>query len=156
MSKGDFYMKSKRAVLAISLAFGLSGAAWAGAPSTGLGQAWPNATDVSLSPHYHVYVFAKDGIEYVQVNGLNGTVRSAIATANGTVLALPIGTDAAHVTTMKTNTATSAGTETVYQDQAVTVTATPASNGALNVTASPLLDTCTDPGECGDVVKQIQ
>lgn len=43
-------MKMSRAVLTVGLAFGLSGAAWAGAPATGLGQQWPNAADLSRSP----------------------------------------------------------------------------------------------------------
>ena len=63
-------------------------------PATGLGQAWPNASDVSSSPRWHVYVFIKDGVRYIQVNDLNGKVRGAIATANGQFLVLPIGTDA--------------------------------------------------------------
>lgn len=67
-------------------------------PGTGLGQSWPNATDVSASPHYHVYVFWKDGIRYFQINDLNGNVRAAIAVANHVVLVLPVGLDAAAVT----------------------------------------------------------
>jgi len=44
-----------------------STAAAATAPSTGLGQAWPNATDVSASPNFHVYVFERLGVRYVQI-----------------------------------------------------------------------------------------
>ena len=44
------------------LAMGISGTAAAtDTPSSGLGQSWPNATDVSANPHWHVYVFVKDG-----------------------------------------------------------------------------------------------
>ncbi len=52
---------SRRALaFGIVAVLGLPGFAVAAEPaSTGLGQAWPNATDVSLSPHYHVYVFRR-------------------------------------------------------------------------------------------------
>ncbi|MGC1551061.1 MAG: hypothetical protein WA777_21260, partial [Rhodanobacter sp.] len=63
----------RRAVLAVVLATGLSGAAFAGdPPSTGLGQAWPNAADVSLSPNFHAYIFSIGGIRYIQINDTNG------------------------------------------------------------------------------------
>lgn len=145
---------SKRAVLAFGLAFGLSGGAFAGTPSSGLGEAWPNATDVSASPHFHVYLFNRDGIRFIQVNDLGGTVRGAIATANGTVLVLPIGVDAAHVNAANAQTATpSSASETVYQDQAVSVSATPQSDGSVQILATPhLQSTCSDPGECSNVV----
>jgi hypothetical protein len=149
-------MNIKRAVLAASLAVLFSGAAWSGAPSTGLGQAWPNTTDVSSSPHFHAYLFARDGIEYVQINDLRGTVRAAFAAAPGTVLVLPIGVDAVHAGTA--NNAVSSNTaETVYQDKTVSVSATPQSDGSLQLNASPTLSAiCTDPGECGDIVKQVK
>jgi hypothetical protein len=150
-------MNTKRAVLAVALSVVSASAAWSGTPATGLGQAWPNATDASLSPHYHAYLFARDGIEYVQINDLNGTVLAAIAATPGTVLVLPIGVDASHTNTAKNNVATrSSTTEAVYQDKTVSVTATPQSDGSLKVTATPALQTCPDPGECGDVVKQPQ
>ena len=44
-------------------------------PSSGLGQSWPNTTDVSASPHWHVYVFQRNGVRYVQINDLSGKVR---------------------------------------------------------------------------------
>jgi hypothetical protein len=149
-------MISKRAGLAVAMAFSFSSALWAGAPSTGLGQAWPNAADVSVSPHFHAYRFVKDGIEYVQINDLQGAVRAAIAAAPGAMLVLPIGVDAAHVNTTTSAAAQSGATETVYQDKTMSVTATPQSDGSLRITASPALQTCTDPGECGDVVKEAQ
>jgi hypothetical protein len=114
------------------------------APSTGLGQQWPNATDVSSSPDFHVYVFTRDGINYIQVNDSNGTVRAAYATASDAVLPLPVGVDAqnATVTTDASDNSTSA--ETVYSDTSTTVTVTPQSNGSLVVTAMH----CTDPFNC--------
>jgi uncharacterized protein YjlB len=148
--------QSKLAVLAIGMAVGFSGAAWAQAPSTGLGQAWPNAADVSLSPHYHVYLFVRNGIRYVQINDLGGTVHAAIASANGTVLVLPVGVDAAQAKSSVASTAATA--ETVYQDASVTVSATQQSNGSVQVIATPKAetDTCSDPGECSNVVSAPQ
>jgi hypothetical protein len=58
----------------------------------GLGEAHPRAPDVSLSPRFHVYVFPKDGIDYIQINGLDGKVLAAVAAANGRFYTLPIGT----------------------------------------------------------------
>ncbi|HEU4669943.1 MAG TPA: hypothetical protein VFR91_04520 [Dyella sp.] len=114
------------------------------APSSGLGQSWPNATDVSANPHWHVYVFEKDGIRYVQVNDLNGGVHGAIATAGGQVLVLPIGRDSQNVSTA-TATSGTTSTQTVYSDSQVTISATPLSTGATQLTVS----TCTgDPFEC--------
>jgi hypothetical protein len=151
-------MNIKRAVLAVTLSVVFSSAAWSAAPSpsTGLGQAWPNATDVSTSPHFHAYLFTRDGIEYVQINDLHGSVRAAFAVAPGTVLMLPIGVDAAQAGT--TNDAVSSGTtETVYQDKAVSISATPQSDGSFQFNATPTQSsTCTDPGECGDIVKQVK
>ncbi|HEX5306096.1 MAG TPA: hypothetical protein VFW82_08425, partial [Dyella sp.] len=91
-------------------AFGLSGMAQAtDAPSSGLGQSWPNTTDVSTNPYWHVYVFEKDGVRYVQVNDTNGRVHAAIATAGGQVLVLPIGVDAQNVTTSPDTTTSTSG-----------------------------------------------
>lgn len=110
------------------------------APATGLGQSWPNAADVSVSPNWHVYVFVLNGIEYIQVNDLNGTVHAAVGTANGTSIVLPVGVDSQNVTTAaqsstaSTSNATSSTAQTVYQDSATTVTAAPQSNGTTQFT----------------------
>ncbi|OOG50318.1 hypothetical protein B0E50_03140 [Rhodanobacter sp. C01] len=128
-------------------------------PSTGLGQSWPNTNDVSTSPHYHVYLFARDGIRYIQVNDSSGKVRAAFATANQVIFVLPIGTDAQGAQTSQQSAAqttivNTSLTEKVYSDNVVQVTATPQSNGALLVSAS--LAGCTDPYNCigGSVVSQ--
>lgn len=114
-------------------------------PSSGLGQSWPNATDVSANPHWHVYVFDKDGIRYVQVNDLNGGVHGAIATAGGQVLVLPIGSDSQNVSTTS-GTATTSTSQTVYSDSQVTISATPTITGATQLN---VMSTCTgDPLEC--------
>ena len=70
---------TRRTLFTTLFVMGLSGAAIAGAPSTGLGQAWPNTADVSASPNYHAYVFVLGGIQYIQINDLNGKVRAAFA-----------------------------------------------------------------------------
>ncbi|HET6555626.1 MAG TPA: hypothetical protein VFG49_19010 [Dyella sp.] len=119
------------------------------APSTGLGQAWPNAVDVSASPHWHVYVFERNGVRYVQINDLNGKVRAAIATAGGNFLALPIGADASRVATPQEPLAAPASAspgEIVYQDGTVKMLVTPDANGAARVYAAD--GDCKDPIEC--------
>ncbi len=147
----------------ISTLFGaiLSTSAFASQPpATGLGQSWPNATDVSVSPHYHVYVFIRDGIRYIQVNDMNGTVRGAVAVADHVVLVLPIGADAQYVSTSQTNVqtdkASSSMTETVYNDRSMQITATPVSSGGVNLNVMAA-DICTNPLECdgGNVVSRI-
>lgn len=138
------------AVSAALLAFGISGAVSAtDTPSNGLGQSWPNATDVSANPHWHVYVFTKDGVRYVQVNDNNGGVRSAIATAAGQVLVLPIGRDAQNVTTTDPTTAATDSSETVYDDGSVQIKAATTSTGvtAFKVAA---VSGCDDPVECNN------
>lgn len=130
----------------------LSTAALADQPATGLGQSWPNATDVSVSPHYHVYVFIRDGIRYIQVNDLNGTVRGAVAMADRVVLVLPVGVDAPYVTAQHAQ-IPAANSETVYNDGSTRITATPASAGALklNVVTPTSSAICTNPLGCDSV-----
>ena len=141
----------------------LSTAAFAQPPATGLGQSWPNATDVSVSPHYHVYVFAREGIRYIQINDLNGTVRGAVALADNVVLVLPVGADAQYVTTQNGASLAGAGnagaTETVYGDGRTRITATATNTGAvlINVAATPasMPTICTNPANCTGAVSGI-
>lgn len=159
MFRKSFGFASRTGVATIAFAALVSTAAFAQAPVSGLGQAWPNAADVSVSPHYHVYVFVRDGIRYIQVNDLNGTVRAAVAVADNVVLVLPVGVDASYVTT-RHGFVSPAGsnnaslTETVYSDSNTRVTATPTSTGAvqINVATTPAVapDTCTNPAFCGN------
>jgi uncharacterized protein YjlB len=146
---------SKRAVLAIAVAVSFSSTAWSATPATGLGQAWPNAADVSVSPHYHVYRFVRDGIQYIQINDLGGTVHAAIAAANGTVLVLPIGVDAAKAKSAVAGTVATASStaETVYQDANVSVSVAPQSDGSIQILATPhtQAETCSNAGECSNV-----
>lgn len=120
-------------------------------PANDLGKSWPNAPDVSASPHWHVYVFVRDGVRYIQINDTNGNVRGAFATANGVYLVLPMGRDAQLVTTPQDAPATqpddaSQQGETVYQDSSVQVTATPLVSGAVMLNAVAT-GNC-DPIEC--------
>lgn len=110
-------------------------------PSSGLGQSWPNAADLSTNPHWHVYVFNLNGIKYVQVNDLNGKVHAAIGTAGGATIVLPVGVDSQTVITSQAT--TTASTETVYSDSTTTVTATPQTNGTTLFSATP-----TTAGDC--------
>lgn len=120
-------------------------------PATGLGQAWPNATDVSTNPNWHAYVFVLNGIKYIQINDLNGTVHAAVGTANGSSIVLPVGVDSQNVVTSSSTTNSSSttssvsSTQTVYQDSATTVTATPQSNGA---TTFKVLSAASCPSGC--------
>jgi hypothetical protein len=125
------------------------GYAQTAAPATGLGQAWPNTSDLSLSPNWHVYVFVLNGVKYIQVNDLNGTVHAAVGTASGTSIVLPIGVDALNVTTMSSSSSSSSSTtQTIYNDGTTTVTATPQSDGTTQFNAaSPQVAAC--PTECG-------
>jgi len=135
-----------KTALAGMVAFGLTSVAFAqtATPSTGLGQSWPNATDVSASPQWHVYVFVLNGIKYVQINDLNGNVHAAVGTANGASIVLPIGVDAPNVSTTSLP-ATSSSTQTVYSDSTTTVTATPQSNGTTKFVSQEM---CGDPYNC--------
>jgi len=160
MFRKSFGFASRSGVAAIALTALLSTAAFAQAPVTGLGQSWPNAADVSVSPHYHVYVFVRDGIRYIQVNDLNGTVRAAVAVADDVVLVLPVGADAQSVTTRHglaqlAGTQNTGAAETVYSDRSTRITATPTSTGALqvNVATTPVIAPaiCTSPGNCGNL-----
>lgn len=141
---------SRRAVLTVLFTLSLSGAvAAATPPATGLGQAWPNATDVSQSPNYHAYVFVLGGIRYIQINDVNGNVLGSVGTIGGQFITLPVGKFAQLVSTPQQSatltgaSATSAPT-TVYSDGTTTVTATPLSDGTTSLTA---LLAC-DPVDC--------
>lgn len=148
----------RRALLAGLVVMGFSASAVA-ATSTGLGQAWPNAQDVSASTHWHVYTFANNGVQYVQVNDLFGNVRVAFANINGQFLVLPMGRDAQRLSTPQQTALTSSTTvalasyaETVYQSSGVTLQAVPMSDGTVTFTATPSATPtaapCDDPEEC--------
>jgi hypothetical protein len=153
-----------RALCAGLLVMGLAAPALAAGPSgTGLGQAWPNAPDVSTSSHWHVYVFTSNGIRYVQVNDLAGNVRGAFAAAHGQFLVLPMGRDASRVWTPHQPPAIGRGVaalssyaQSIYRDGAVELKAIPLSDGTTMFTATATPATapataaspCSNPVEC--------
>ncbi|WP_232823637.1 hypothetical protein [Dyella sp. C9] len=154
----------RRAALAVLLFAGMSGAALAAQPAaTGLGQAWPNTTDVSASPNWHAYVFTLGGVKYIQVNDLNGNVIGAVGTSNGQFITLPIGAFSQLVTTPQqpaavTTTAQPAtAPTTVYQDNAVQVTATTQTDGTVKLSAvsavSAAATSSCDPVQCNNHVQ---
>jgi hypothetical protein len=147
---GDSVMSFLLRTLAVSLSF-LSlgvGIAHAQTAVSGLGQSWPNATDVSTSPNYHVYVFQRGSIKYIQVNDANGTVRAAIMRTSTSLLGTPVGVDAGNVATVDEPLpapASSAG-ETVYNDGNTQIVVAPQPTGAMRLMAVPV--ECKNPVEC--------
>jgi hypothetical protein len=121
-------------------------------PATGLGQAWPNAADISTNPHFHVYRFERDGIKYIQINDLQGNVRAAVASTSGATFALPVGADAQNVAVTNSY-STKDLTQVVYQDDGMTVTAEPQSDGSVSIIT---MAACGDPKYCtgGAIVMQ--
>lgn len=142
----------KLAAVALLAGMAVSTAAVAANSTAGLGQSWPNAQDVSSSPNWHVYVFDRNGVRYIQINDLNGNVRGAFATSSGNYLVLPIGTDAAHVATPQDPQPPAANEtgETVYRDNAVQVQVAPQTTGALQIRTAAAM--CQDPVECSSRV----
>ena len=137
------------AAIALLAGVAVAGPAMAGnRGATGLGQAWPNAQDVSSSPRWHVYVFERDGIRYVQLNDLNCNVRAAFATQGGNFLVLPIGSDASRVATPQDPQPAPANRqgEVVYRDGNVQLQVTPQTSGVMTMQAVD--STCSDPVEC--------
>jgi hypothetical protein len=128
-------------------------AAQTAAPAMGLGQAWPNAKDHSRSPYWHVYVFERDGIRYIQINDRHGTVHAALGRADDTVFALPVGVDAEDVRiTSSVEASTSA--LPIYRDDAISVIAAPQSDGVTQI----VVQQACEPVGCigGSIAAQAQ
>lgn len=148
------HIRSRRAaIFAALLTMGLAGVASASTPpATGLGQAWPNTPDVSVSPNYHAYVFMLGGIQYIQINDLGGNVLGSVGTAAGQFITLPIGKFAQLVSTpqqpaaLTTSATPIAAPTTVYNDGTTTITATPMSDGTTQLNVAAI---CSDPASCG-------
>jgi hypothetical protein len=122
-------------------------------PATGLGQAWPNAADVSASPNWHVYVFWLNGVKYIQINDLNGTVHAAVGTANGTAIVLPVGVDSQNVNTAASSAVSTA--KTIYSDASTKITATPKSNGTTQFNVIANSTSCPDIVDCSAVAPAV-
>ncbi|MDR6938069.1 MULTISPECIES: hypothetical protein [unclassified Luteibacter] len=132
----------------ITLSLGI-GAAHAQTAVTGLGQSWPNTTDISANSGYHVYKFKKGNITYFQVNDANGTVRGAfMRTVTGDITGLPIGTDASNLATADDRLPAPASTAytVVYQDAATQIAVAPQSDGSMRMMAVAV--ECKNPVEC--------
>ncbi|MET3652497.1 hypothetical protein [Dyella japonica] len=143
MTKAGVLKRGLAVAVVMALATGIAGAAGA-APAVGLGSAWPNAQDVSRSSNWHVYVFVRDGVKYVQVNDAAGNVRGGVAsTVDGaTTIALPLGTGEVTVAPVApTNGAV------IYDDGATSV-----SQSAQGLTATPSTTfrtaDCTSVADC--------
>lgn len=89
--------------------------------SIGLGESFPNAPDLASHPAWNVYMFQRDGVEYVQINDQYGNVRAAVGKIETTLWVLPVGSDADRVTT--SGSVTPSGTAyTLYSGANVEVT----------------------------------
>jgi hypothetical protein len=135
----------RQTVLAGLVSLGLTtvAAAQTAAPATGLGQAWPNAVDRSASPNWHVYVFERDGVRYIQINDRNGTVHAALGRAGDTTFVLPVGVDANEVT-ISSSAEDSTSAMPIYQDDSISVVAAPQGDGATLITVQAQCD----PAKC--------
>lgn len=114
-----------------------------------LGQASNSAVDdVSSSANYHVYVFTRGTTRYIQVNDASGAVRGAFAVTPYKAVGLPIGSDAAGVSTPDEPLPAPASTtgETVYSDSTTHVFVAPQPGGTLRINL--LIGDCKDPTEC--------
>jgi hypothetical protein len=140
---------ARRTLFAALFALGLSGAASAGAPVQGLGQAWPNAVDVSLNPHYHAYTFVVGGVTYVQINDAGGNVLGAVGTSGGQFIVLPIGNPQFVSTPQQTAAAIAASPVAaraiVYNDGTTVISATPLSDGTTALQATTTTASTTKP-----------
>ncbi|KAB7770398.1 hypothetical protein CEK69_10955 [Xanthomonas sp. LMG 12462] len=100
-----------------------------GAPaaSAGLGESLPKARNLALDPAWRIYEFSRDGVTYLQINDVAGTVRAAVGRVNDTLWVLPMGADVARVTLPAKGTGTSGSV--VYQTSGFVVRLVPGGNG---------------------------
>jgi hypothetical protein len=120
--------------------------------TTGLGESWPNAADVSTNPDWHAYVFQKDGVRYIQINDRNGTVHAAFGKAGEMVFALPVGVDAQRVDIVDALNPQERS-ETIYEGQTVTIETTVQNDGSKNIVA---VSKGCDPINCTSAQMPIQ
>ena len=130
----------------VTLALGM-GVAHAQTAISGLGQSWPNATDVSSNPNYHVYVFERGGTRYIQVNDASGAVRGAFARTPYKLTGLPIGTDTLATPDEPMPAPASTAVQSVYDDGTVQLFVAPQADGTARLMLVPA-DCKNDPVEC--------
>lgn len=96
------------------------------ASTSELGKTSPTSSNLSLSPEYQVFEFTREGLRYVEVADAAGVPRAAFTIVSGSVLVLPVGTDAVQQIAIAPT-----WTDVVYDDGTVTVARRVASDGAL-------------------------
>jgi len=102
---------------------------------TGLGESAPRAENLALDPAWRIYEFERDGVTYLQINDLTGTVRAGVGQIKDTLWVLPMGKDVARVALPAKN-ASVQGT-VVYRTSRFTVRVVPNTAGdAWVVTAT--------------------
>jgi len=95
------------------------------------------------------------GVKYIQVNDANGNVIGAVGTSNGQFITLPIGAFSQLVSTPQQPAAVAPTAQpataptTVYNDTAVQVTATPQTDGTVQLMAT----SACDPVQCSGHVQ---
>lgn len=90
------------------------------ASTSGLGEAFPDAVNVSSDSRWSVYQFTRRGLNYTQINDASGVVRAGIGSIGSTAWVLPAGTDADRV--LLPGDVVPAGTrKTLYKSAAIEV-----------------------------------
>jgi len=166
LGKGRAWNMRLRHML-VGVVLASSTALWAAAPNLsaqGMGSTQPSVQNVSKSPSWRVYRFWRDGIEYLQVNDTAGQVHMGFGTANGLFIVLPMGSDAAQVSTpMAPLNVPVTGGQVVYQDAQATVTVgvnntgqnmwtvatTPLAISPAATSQAAMANGTCDPNDCG-------
>ncbi|MEA5124455.1 hypothetical protein [Xanthomonas floridensis] len=112
-----------------------------GVRATGLGDSHPIATNLALDAAWSIYEFQRDGVTYLQINDIAGTVRAVVARVDNALWVVPMGKDVDRVSIPTTNsiwantapsvanTATSYGARMVYRTANFTVHVESQANG---------------------------
>ncbi|QBG88050.1 hypothetical protein ACQR53_11130 [Xanthomonas oryzae] len=74
-----------------------------GVRATGLGESHPNATNLALDAAWSIYEFQRDGVTYLQINDIAGTVRAVVARIDDALWVVPMGKDVNRVSVPTTN-----------------------------------------------------
>lgn len=104
---------------------------------TGLGQAAPDTVDVSVDASWSVYEFERDAIDYLQVNGYDGSVRATIGYIGNTFWVLPAGDDPVSTPQSPKPVPANATQKVVYRSPEIELAVYENSNGLLWVVRKP-------------------
>ncbi|MCC8553004.1 hypothetical protein LYZ81_03255 [Xanthomonas hortorum] len=74
-----------------------------GVRATGLGDSHPSATNLALDAAWSIYEFQRDGVTYLQINDIAGTVRAVVARVDDALWVVPMGKDVDRVSVPTTN-----------------------------------------------------